>query len=271
MSNAAGPPAQFGVVVPGRPLITDFSPVDTQKAVALLEGEAASRALADPFRLSSRLLCVTLMPTSNSGWGLTSCFASAFPDPADVEELTFFLLPSSPVPQGHGVVLYYSAPPPFESWEVLGAVFAEKPSGTFRTGAGWKEQLRGQPAVQLGISLETIEFIENLQLGASGRDDRMAYGTAVGRDLYNYLMSFEQPLAPSPPSRPVMQGWAARAHPCAARSDGATTSRRGQLAKEFRAEKSARSQLCFEEQYPMMRRRDAQPSLRGARLAHAES
>jgi len=152
MSNAAGPPAQFGVVVPGRPLITDFSPVDTQKAVALLE------------------------------------------DPADVEELTFFLLPSSPVPQGHGVVLYYSAPPPFESWEVLGAVFAEKPSGTFRTGAGWKEQLRGQPAVQLGISLETIEFIENLQLGASGRDDRMAYGTAVGRDLYNYLMSFEQPL-----------------------------------------------------------------------------
>mmetsp|Transcript_28723 Transcript_28723/g.91967 ORF Transcript_28723/g.91967 Transcript_28723/m.91967 type:complete len:187 (-) Transcript_28723:100-660(-) len=156
----ASPPAQFGVVVPGRPVLTDFQPLDASKAVAFLE------------------------------------------NPGEIEEITFFLLPSSPVPRGMGVVLYYSAPP-FTDWQVLGAVFAEKASGTFRTGAAWKEQLRFHQAVQLGISLETMEHIENLQLGESGRDDRINYGIAVGKDLYNFLASFDQPSG-SPPGYMVL-------------------------------------------------------------------
>lgn len=53
--------------------------------------------------------------------------------PTLVPELTFFLLPTTPIPPGYGAVLYYSIPP-FETWELIGSVFPEKPSGSFRTG-----------------------------------------------------------------------------------------------------------------------------------------
>ena len=50
------------------------------------------------------------------------------------------------------------------------------------------------------MSFEPLASIENLQLMGSGCDDRAAFGLGVGRDLYNYIMSFQQP-----PETP--QGW----------------------------------------------------------------
>lgn len=107
----AGVQQLFGVVIPGRPLITEFQLVDSTKAIAYIE------------------------------------------QPCFVNELTFFLLPSTSIPPGFGAILYYSVPP-FQGWEVIGSISPEKPSGIFRTGWATKEDVRGHNVVQLGVSLE---------------------------------------------------------------------------------------------------------------------
>ena len=101
----------FGVVVPGRPLITEFRPLTATKAVTVLE------------------------------------------QPSSITEITFFLLPTSPIPPGCGAILYYSVD--LVGWEVLGAIYPAKPSGVFRTGWSTKEELAGCPSVYLGVSLES--------------------------------------------------------------------------------------------------------------------
>lgn len=101
----------FGVVIPGRPLITEFQLVDSMKAVAQIE------------------------------------------QPRFVNEITFFLLPSTPIPPGFGAILYYAVPP-FQSWELIGSVSPSKPSGIFRTGWATKEDVNNHSIVQLGVCLE---------------------------------------------------------------------------------------------------------------------
>lgn len=101
----------FGVVIPGRPLITEFQPINATKAVAIIE------------------------------------------QPCTVTEITFFLLPTSPIPAGYGAMIYYAIPP-FQNWNALGAISLEKPSGIFRTGWSTDEEVRIQPFVQIGVSLE---------------------------------------------------------------------------------------------------------------------
>jgi hypothetical protein len=101
----------FGMVVPGRPLVTDFQLIDSTKAVAVLE------------------------------------------NPSGVSEITFFLLPSTPIPPGFGAILYYAVPP-FQNWTLLGSVSPTKPSGIFRTKWSASEEVKNCSLVQLGVSLE---------------------------------------------------------------------------------------------------------------------
>lgn len=101
----------FGVVIPGRPLITEFQVVDATKAVAIVE------------------------------------------QPASVTELTFFILPTTVIPPGYGAILYYSVPP-FQNWILIGSVDPTKPSGIFRTNWATNEDVKLNPIVQLGVSLE---------------------------------------------------------------------------------------------------------------------
>jgi hypothetical protein len=100
----------FGIVIPGRPLITEFHPISETKAVVPII------------------------------------------EPLTVTEITFFLLPSSPCPIGYGALLYFSINQ--QTWEILGDISLEKPSGVFRTGWPSNEQLIGVPVVYLGVSLE---------------------------------------------------------------------------------------------------------------------
>ena len=104
-------PPYFGIVIPGRPVLTDFQALDNTKA------------------------------------------ATFIPSPTLVPELTFFLLPEAPIPQGYGAILYYSAPP-YTNWEIIGCVTLDKPSGNFRTGWTTKEELYGCEVLQLGVSIE---------------------------------------------------------------------------------------------------------------------
>ena len=143
----------FGVVVPGRALLTEWQAV-------------------------SEARCVT----------------PPLLEPASINEITFFLLPSTPIPPGHGAVLYY-ATPPGTSWSILGAVTPYKPSGTFRTGWATIEEMQFCPAVQLGVSLEPLETIENLQMTGSGVDDRFSFAHKIAKDLFLYMTSFSVPTA----------------------------------------------------------------------------
>lgn len=101
----------YGVVIPGRPLITEFQPVSESKAISIIQS------------------------------------------PGTCTEITFFLLPSSPCPPGFGCVLYFSIDQ--VSWEILGAISPEKPSGTFRTGWPSNEVVVNAPFIYLGVSLES--------------------------------------------------------------------------------------------------------------------
>jgi len=138
---------QFGVVVPGRPLMSDFQAVNETKAVALLE------------------------------------------HPTLVAELTFFLLPTTPVPPGYGAILYYAAPP-FTNWVLIGGVDPSKPSGIFRTGWPTNEELVGVGVVQLGIALEPLETLGNLEQGTAGVENGFAYAHKIALDLFQFMASF---------------------------------------------------------------------------------
>ena len=100
----------FGVVIPGRPLITEFQPISDTKAI---------------------------VPIAN---------------PNSITEITFFLLPTSPIPPGFGAILYYTIDQ--VHWEILGAISHDKPSGVFRTGWPSNEAIQNAQAVFLGVSLE---------------------------------------------------------------------------------------------------------------------
>eukprot|EP00428_Durinskia_dybowskii_P065411 CAMPEP_0170386398 /NCGR_PEP_ID=MMETSP0117_2-20130122/17013_1 /TAXON_ID=400756 /ORGANISM="Durinskia baltica, Strain CSIRO CS-38" /LENGTH=163 /DNA_ID=CAMNT_0010642217 /DNA_START=87 /DNA_END=575 /DNA_ORIENTATION=+ len=137
----------FGVVIPGRPVITDFQVVDATKAMAVIE------------------------------------------QPATVTELTFFLLPTTVIPPGYGAILYYSVPP-FQNWILIGSIDPSKPSGIFRTNWATNEEVRNCPALQLGVSLEPLETIKNLDISTSGVDDRFAFAHKIALDLFQYMNSF---------------------------------------------------------------------------------
>ena len=114
--------------------------------------------------------------------------------PSTVNELSFFMLPGAQLPQGMGVALYYSLPP-YELWNILGAVHEGAPSGVFRT--GWKGRFANQSiTLRLGVSVEPIESIQNLEQvkGLETTYDRADWGRKLALDLYTYMGSFAQPM-----------------------------------------------------------------------------
>ncbi|CAM9458220.1 unnamed protein product [Phaeothamnion confervicola] len=150
----------FGVVIAGRPAIDAFRPVDQSKAVVEIS------------------------------------------NPGEVADLCFFLLPTSPtIPPGFGAVLYWAVAP-FTNWyapsfayrEVLGAVTPVRPSGIFRTGWPTHEQVAGvgAPVLQLGVSIEAEEVINNLQLHDAGMANRLQFARKIALDLFNFMTSFSQ-------------------------------------------------------------------------------
>lgn len=109
--------------------------------------------------------------------------------PHMVSELTFFLLPTTTIPPGFGAILYYSLPP-FQQWTLIGSIDPSKPSGIFRTGWVTNEEVKSSPVVQLGVSLEPLETIKNLELVGSGVEDRFTFAHKIAQDLFQYMASF---------------------------------------------------------------------------------
>lgn len=138
----------FGIVVPGRFPITEFTPVNQ-----------------------------------------TTCVCE-IAEPASIPEVTFYMQPHalSMIPAGYGAVLYFTKNG--SEWELLGSIFAEKPSGTFRTGWATNEDMVGVPGVQIGVSIENLETIVNLDIVSGGVEDRHAFAHKIASDLFQYMASF---------------------------------------------------------------------------------
>ncbi|OQR83460.1 hypothetical protein ACHHYP_14674 [Achlya hypogyna] len=139
--------AQFGMVIAGRPVVTDFAEISpTQYVVDVLY-------------------------------------------PQQVTDITFFLLPQSPVPPGYAAVLYFAVPH-LQNWQLLGSVFAEKPSAIFRTSWPTHPDVANQPVLQLGVSIEPVDNVKNLGIEASGLEERKSFAHKIALDLFNFMSSF---------------------------------------------------------------------------------
>mmetsp|Transcript_61539 Transcript_61539/g.71915 ORF Transcript_61539/g.71915 Transcript_61539/m.71915 type:complete len:204 (+) Transcript_61539:244-855(+) len=127
-------------------------------------------------------------------------------NPSLIAEIVFFLLPGAQLPPSHGAVLYwqFSAPTAFSGggsssgFEMLGAVAADRPSGVFRTGWGQNETLLtalssglNSVVITLGISLEELGSIRNLEIVSRGVEDRTNVAKKIALDLFNFLQSFD--------------------------------------------------------------------------------
>lgn len=179
----------FGLIVPGRNVLTNFVPTD-------LTGTK--------FTMTLNFSCATDTDS-----------------PLSVPDLVFFLLPNINLPEQSGAVLYWSATAATPTndgsgmngstssssgFELLGALTPSKTSGVFRTGWASHEALLSLlqslsspssliPApgitVTLGVSIEPLENIANLNISEGGVDDRKNVGKKIALDLYNFLQSFD--------------------------------------------------------------------------------
>jgi hypothetical protein len=154
MQDAAAPqPQLFGLVCPGRPILTEFQQVSETKYASTITNPAEVTDVA------------------------------FFLLPAAIE-----LLAASPA--SHAVVLHF-ATPPYSAWQTLGSLDRTKPSGIFRTGWPTNPEVVASPDVQIGISVESAEVVTNLGMGKSGVDERKI-AMKVAQDLQSYMSSFTQ-------------------------------------------------------------------------------
>jgi hypothetical protein len=187
----------FGLILPGHNVITDFIPDVT----------GMKFTLNLPFPLSSNA-----MPSSTSQQQEASAQL-----PLSITDLVFFLLPNIPLPPNCGAILYWSALPIDTSgnvvsnisgggptFELLGALTPTKPSAVFRTGWSNHEQLLSIVEqsmannrlfsgimITLGVSIEPLDNINNLQIDQKGVQDRKNVAKKIATDLFNYLQSFD--------------------------------------------------------------------------------
>lgn len=137
----------FGIIVPGRFPITDFTAINQ-----------------------------------------TTCVCE-IPEPGTIPEVTFYMQPDalSMIPSGFGAVLYYCTG---SENVLLGSIFAEKPSGTFRTGWSTNEDMIGVASVQMGVIIEALDTIVNLDIVSDGVENRHAFAHKIASDLFQYMASF---------------------------------------------------------------------------------
>ena len=149
---AVGQPL-FGIVASGRPVMTNFQQVQDNQFLGVLE------------------------------------------NPMLIPDLSFFLLPGFEpyANQGLGASLHFSTDGG-TNWEYLGALAASKPSDIFRTGWGTSEQLRssGCTALQIGISIEPIQNLVQLEGGAQPVADRLEFAKGIAMNLYHFMESFDR-------------------------------------------------------------------------------
>ena len=160
-------PAQLlGFVVPGGPVRTDFVPADA----------------------SGTKYTLTLRTPGDLPLPLTT-----------VSEVVCFLLPNALLSPQQGILVYCQVSSPAGNgeatgFELLGAITHERPSAIFRTSWSQNDLLLSQhqiisPVVTLGISIEPLETIQNIDSGRN--DNRLHVAQKIAMDLFQFMQSFD--------------------------------------------------------------------------------
>jgi protein Hikeshi len=166
----------FGLIVPGSPVRTDFSAMDSSNKFAL--------RLHCPGDINVPLATVT--------------------------EIVFFTLPNIPIPAGHGVLCYWQIASSEATshitlstgFELLGAITPDRPSSIFPTGWSENEELMevssaGIPVVvTIGASLEPLDNIQNLgshrtTSSTPTSQSRLFVAQKIASDLFHFMQSFD--------------------------------------------------------------------------------
>lgn len=163
-AGAPVPNAAFGILVPGRPVRYDFSPVDSTGTKFALQLQCPGD-LPQPLTL--------------------------------VHELVAFL--GTPIAPDTGLLLYWqlSAGTDQSGFELLGCLTTEQPSQVFRTGWSEHDQFLAlsptQPAtITIGLSLEPLEAVRNVASTVTGVSSKRPFvAQKIAQDLYNFMQSFD--------------------------------------------------------------------------------
>ena len=167
------PQPLFGLIIPGKPVLTDFAPVDATK-----------------FSLT------------------VQCDGTIIPTPSLIREIVFFLTNPAALPPNHGMVIYWQitasnanmAPSTTSTgFELLGAVTAEQPSAVLAT--GWSENVQiaemssgpaPTTAITFGLSLEPIDNMVNMGAVQNRVEQgKLHVARKIAGDLFRYMQSFD--------------------------------------------------------------------------------
>jgi protein Hikeshi len=169
----------FGILIPGRPVRTDFAPVDASNT-----------------RFALQLSC----PGDITG-PLSS-----------VREIAFFTLPHIPFPPNQGVMVYWQtavAPNAMmgestTGFELLGYITPDCPSQIFATGWSEHDQVTQMAAmglpliITIGASVEPLMSIQNVADNRSnmqGHANKLHIAHKIALDLFNFMRSFDTGVA----------------------------------------------------------------------------
>ena len=154
----------FGIIVPGQPVRTDWQQISETK------------------------------------------FAMQILNAISISDIVFFLTDVSLMPADYGAVLYWQVESSNNNnFELLGAVASSRPSGVFRTGWGQHEDIiraassiggmgngKNGGIVTLGVALEPIRELSNLEIAKKGVEDRGEFAKKIALNLFNYMQSFDE-------------------------------------------------------------------------------
>ena len=161
-----------GLLIPGYPIRTDFTAIDSSKCIL---------TLSCPGDLTAPLAAVT--------------------------EIGLFLLPTAALPAGYGLLCYWqivaaaavnaaATPPAATGYQLVGHVTPDKPSAIFQTGWAEHEQLLEiaktcvPVQVTFAVSMEPLNSIQNLTPQPSA-EKRLFVAQKVAMDLFKFLQSFD--------------------------------------------------------------------------------
>lgn len=181
--NSALTSQLFGLVIPGKEVITNFIPADPT---------GTKYTLTIPLPIQSNA-------NDNNDITVTS-----------ISDVVFFLLPNISLPPNTGAMMYWSASSsqpngtPSSSFELLGGLTPSQASTILSTGWSTNEPLQNLLAslstntnatvnITFGISIEPLTNVQNvLQPNLEQTaNERKNIAHKIALDLFNYLQSFD--------------------------------------------------------------------------------
>ncbi|GAA5828830.1 hypothetical protein JCM11251_005888 [Rhodosporidiobolus azoricus] len=216
----------FAVVVPGTSLPAFFAPLlRLMLTTALLQDAWCGHTPPPPAPLFDQLTFLNHSQPVNQIPDSPERFAAQIENAQELNHITVFLTGQAPFPEGYGCTIHLDAPG--KGWQLIGSLSNAKPSAIFRlrgtfipsasTFSSTFASSSTSTTATLGISCEPLAAVE-AQIaalgssataanpanssalvptrgpGAAGSPDPVILAQMVGKNLFNALAGFVQPL-----------------------------------------------------------------------------